>query len=69
MGKLLQEIFVYLVVAISSLFILGFSVHMLIGGMVKPDTEYFLIELVCLADLAVIGYMTWDVIQRRKGHK
>jgi len=66
MGNLIQEIIVYLVVAISSLFILGFSVHMLVGGLVNADTEYLLIELICLADLAVIGYMAWDVIQRRK---
>jgi len=69
MGKLIQEIFVYAVIAISSLFILGYSVHMLVGGLVSADTEYLLIELVCLADLAVIGYMAWDVIQRRSGRK
>ncbi len=69
MGKLLQEVLIYLVVAISSLFILGFSMHMLVGGLVSPDTEYLLIELICLADLAAIGYMAWDVIQRRKGLK
>jgi len=69
MGKHLQEAFIYLVVAISSLFILGFATHMLVGGLVSPETEYLLIELICLADLAAIGYMTWDVIQRRKGLK
>ena len=67
MSKLLQEALIYLVVAVSSLFILGFSVHMLVGGLVSPETEYLLIELICLADIAAIGYMAWDVIQRRKG--
>ena len=69
MGKHIQEAFIYLVVAISSLFILGFATHMLVGGLVSPETEYLLIELICLADLAAIGYMAWDVIQRRKGLK
>jgi len=67
MGKHLQEAFIYLVVAISSLFILGFAMHMLVGGLVSEETEYFLIELICFADLAAIGYMAWDVIQRRRG--
>jgi len=69
MGKILQEALIYLVVAVSSLFILGFSVHMLVGGLVSPETEYLLIELVCLADIAAIGFMARDVIQRRKGRR
>lgn len=69
MGKLLQEAFIYLVVAVSSLFIMGFVMHMLVGGLVSPETEYILIALICLADLAAIGYMAWDVIQRRRGRK
>lgn len=69
MGKLLQEIAVYLIVAISSLFIMGFSMHMLVGGLVSPETEDLLIVLICLADMAAIGYMARDVIRRRKGQK
>lgn len=60
------EILVYLIVAISSLFIMGYAMHMLVGGLVSPDTEYLLITLICLADMLVIGYMAWDVIQRRR---
>ncbi len=62
----IQEILVYLVVAISSLFIMGFAMHMLVGGLVSYDTEVLLIALICLADLTAIGYMAWDVMQRRK---
>lgn len=69
MGKHLQEAFIYLVVAISSLFIMGSVMHMLVGGLVSPETEYLLIVLICLADLAAIGYMAWDVIKRRRGLK
>jgi hypothetical protein len=67
MVKLLQEIVVYLIVAVGSLFVLGYAVHMLVGGLVKPETEYLLIEIVCALDLAAIGYMVWDVIRRRRG--
>ncbi len=62
----IQEILVYLVVAISSLFIMGYAMHMLVGGLVSLDTEVLLIVLICLADLSAIGYMAWDVIQRRR---
>jgi len=69
MGKLLQEAFVYLIVAISSLFIMGFAMHMLVGGLVSPETEELLIIFICLADLTVIGFMARDVIKRRKGRR
>jgi hypothetical protein len=65
--KLIQEIAVYLIVACGSLLVLGFAVHMLVGGLVAPETEYALIELVCALDLAAIGYMAWDVIKKRRG--
>lgn len=67
--KHLQEILVYLIVAISSMFIMGYATHMLVGGLINPETEYLLITLVCIADMIVIGFMAWDVIQRRSGRK
>lgn len=69
MNNLIQEIAVYVVVALSSLLIMGFVVHMLVGGLVSAETEYLLIALICIADLAAIGYMAWDVICRRRGLK
>ena len=66
---MLGEILIYVVVAISALFISGYAVHMFIGGLVSPESEYQLIALVCLIIVGVIGYMTWDVIQRRSGRK
>jgi hypothetical protein len=67
MFKHLQEIAVYMIVALGSLFVLGYAVHMLVGGQVEPETEYLLIEIVCALDLAAISYMAWDVIRRRRG--
>ena len=66
---MIGEILIYVVIAISSLFITGYAVHMFIGGLVSPETEYFLIALTCLSVVCIIGYMTWDVIQRRSGRK
>ncbi len=69
MNKHIQEALIYLVVALGSLMILSYAVHMLVGGLVKPETEYRLIAIVCILDIAAIGYMAWDVIQRRTGKK
>lgn len=63
------EIFIYATVAISALFITGYSVHMFIGGLVSPEVEFQLIALVCLIIAGAIGYMAWDVFQRRSGKK
>lgn len=66
---MIGEIFIYVVVAISALFITGYAVHMFIGGLVSPESEYQIIALACVVIVGVIGYMTWDVIQRRSGRK
>lgn len=60
------EILTYAIVAVSSLFIMGSVVHMLVGGLVSEDTEITLIVLVCTADVIAIGFMARDVIRRRK---
>lgn len=69
MNKIIQEAAVYLVVAISSLFIMGFVMHMLVGGLVSPETEEMLIILICFIDLIAISLMARDVIRRRNGLK
>ena len=66
---MIVEILIYLVSAISALFITGFAVHMFVGGLVSLDTEYQLITLACLIVVCVTACMTWDVIQRRAGKK
>jgi hypothetical protein len=64
---MIGEILIYAIVAISSLFITGYAVHMFIGGLVSPKVEYEIIAIVCLIIAGVIGYMAWDVLQRRSG--
>lgn len=60
------EIAAYTVVAISSLFIMGSVVHMLVGGLVSENTEITLITVVVILDAIAIGFMARDVIRRRK---
>lgn len=62
----MKEVILYAIAAVSSLFILGYSVHMFVHGLVSPETERWLIIGACLIGASVIGLMAWDVIQRRR---
>lgn len=66
MNQLLKEAPIYLVVAISSLAIMVFFVHAMVGGLVSERTEYILYAVVCAIDLTVMGFMARDVIKRRR---
>lgn len=66
MNQLIKEAPVYLAVAVSSLLIMCFVVHAMVGGLVSLETEYLLYALVCLIDLAAMGFMARDVIRRRR---
>jgi hypothetical protein len=66
---MLTEIFFYAVSAISALFITGFAVHMIVGGLVGKETEYQLIAAACFIVACATAYMAWDVIQKRSGKK
>jgi hypothetical protein len=65
----MTEILIYLIIAAGSLFMMGYTVHMFVGGLVSQETEYFLIGATCIGVACIIGYMTWDVIQKRKGRR
>jgi hypothetical protein len=60
------EILLYVILSMTSLFMMGFVVHMMVNGLVSPETEILLIAIVCLTVAAVIAYMAWDVIQVRR---
>ena len=66
MKELLKEAPVYLVVALSSLAIMVFFVHAMVGGLVSEQTEYLLYAVVCGLDLVVMTFMARDVIKRRR---
>ncbi len=65
----MKEIIIYSIVAFSALFIMGYSVHMLVGGLVAAATERMLIIGVCALGIAVMSAMTWDVLKRRRGRR
>lgn len=69
MKQLLKELPVYLVVTISSLAIMVFFVHAMVGGLVSQRTEYILYVVICAIDLTVIGFMARDVIRRRRAQE
>jgi NAD/NADP transhydrogenase alpha subunit len=62
-----RELFVYVVVGASSLFLSAFVVHMMVGGMVSQSTEYSLMAGVDGVVALVLGYMALDVYRRRRG--
>ena len=66
---MIGEILIYIVAAISALFITGYAMHMFIGGLVSPESEKQLIALACVVVAGAIAYMVWDVVQRRKGKR
>lgn len=66
---MIVEILIFFVAAVCGLFITGFAVHMFIGGLVSAEAEYQIIGVVCLIVACAIGYMAWDVIERRSGRK
>ncbi len=66
MGQHVKEIIIFLVVSISSIFILGYSVHMFVGGLVSAETETIIITVACILGTLVVAYMAWDVVNTRK---
>ena len=62
----MKEIILLGIGAVSSIFILGYSIHMLIGGLVSETTEQWIIAAACSAGVIAIVYMGWDIIQARR---
>jgi threonine/homoserine/homoserine lactone efflux protein len=61
----MRPIILFAIGATASLFILGYAVHMFIGGLVSRPTEIIVIALADLIGASVIGWMAWDVLRRR----
>jgi len=62
----MREIILYAIAAISSVVVLGYTVHMFVGGLVKPETESRLITIACIVGALVVSLMAWNVIRRRR---
>ena len=62
----MKEIIILIFVAISSLFILGYSVHMFIGGLVSPETEKISIIIACSIGAVILMFLGLDIIKQRR---
>ena len=66
LAQLMKETLILILVAGSSIFILGYSIHMLIGGLVDETTERWIITAACLTGAAVVAFMGWDILRQRR---
>jgi len=64
----MKEIIIYTISGVSSLFILGYVVHMFIGGLVSEQTEIIAISGIVVAGALAMSYMAWDIVKRRRGY-
>lgn len=62
----MKEVIILVIVAISSLFILGYSVHMFIGGLVSPQTEKVSIITACSIGAVILVFLGLDIIKQRR---
>jgi Mn2+/Fe2+ NRAMP family transporter len=63
-----KEFLILLFVALNSLLILGYSIHMFIGGLVEQETEIWAIAIACTIGLIVIVLLGFDIIKQRRKH-
>jgi Mn2+/Fe2+ NRAMP family transporter len=62
----LKEIAILIIVSVSSLVILGYSIHMFVGGLVNESTERWAIGIACTIGLIIIGFLIADSLRQRR---
>jgi len=62
----MKEVAILTLVAFSAVFLLGYSIHMLIGGLVAERTESWIIGIACAIGVAIISFMAWDILRQRR---
>jgi Mn2+/Fe2+ NRAMP family transporter len=62
----MREIVILVIVAISSLFILGYSIHMFIGGLVSPETEKISIAVAVAIGFIILLFLGFDIVKQRR---
>lgn len=65
----MKEILIYAFIAVSSMVLWSYVVHMLIGGLVSEKTEYLVMGIAVTIGVIIISAMAWDVVRRRRGRK
>jgi len=64
----MKELLIYSISACASLFILGYAVHIFIGGLVEPQTEAIAIAAAVFTSASVMIWMIRDVLKSRRKH-
>ncbi len=64
-----KEIVIYSIVAISSLTLLAYTVHMFVGGLVSERTEDILMWTVVAIGAVAMGFMGRSIVRRRRLHQ
>lgn len=62
----MKEIVIYGLVALSSLTMLAYTVHMFIGGLVSEETESLVMLGVVITAAVGMALLARDVVRRRK---
>ena len=62
----MKEIIIFAIIAVCSLVILGFTVHMFIGGLVSESTELWSIIAAVSIGLIVLTILGIDIIKQRR---
>ncbi|MDX8401763.1 MAG: hypothetical protein R8K47_03935 [Mariprofundaceae bacterium] len=62
----MREILLYGISALAWLFILGYSVHIFVGGLVAQAVEWWLIGGAELAGLGVLAFLARQVVRQRR---
>jgi len=62
----MKEIIILVLVACSSVFILGYSIHMFIGGLVSPETEKISIAVAVAIGFIILLFLGFDIVKQRR---
>ena len=63
----MKENLAYVFIALIALFMAGYSVHMIVGGIVSKTVEKGIIAGTILVLVAVLAFMARDLAKRKKG--
>lgn len=63
----MKDILIAIFVALISLFMAGYSVHMIIGGSVSTSLEHEIIAAVLVIIIGLLVFMAIDLTKRKRG--
>jgi len=64
----MKKVIVFVLVCVGFEGLLGYSIHMFIGGQVSPDREQTIIIIAMLVAAVVLVFMGIDIIKHQRRH-